>query len=681
MGRRNSEAALGVARPSLLTEHSVSHPASSGTGRLVARLRGASVTAAGHALRPRLLRSWPVMAVLDPSAGMLASLDLVLGLAMIYFAMTLRFDDLTPFGPIAKFAPGILLPAAARPIVNRAAGLYRCSWRHASLRELGGLIVSVAVGTVVCATIFYAAFGRLGITDTTTFPRSFWFIEALLNVSVIGGLRVVIRIYNQFKTAPAPFDSRGLPTILYGAGASGTQVARSALREPRAGVLPVGFIDDDAQLKGQLVAGLRVFGGFEDLDEAVQATGAKQVLVAMPTAPGSTIRRILEAATKRNLTVRTLPALTDMLDGSIDVHRVRSVKVEDLIRRPVMASAGEGAVRLIGASHVLISGAAGSIGSELARQLSLLRPADLVLLDRSESGLYEVERELAPRFHSGAGEDAGHTMHTLLADITSEKRMHQLLLQHSPSIVFHAAALKHVPMMESHACDAVLVNVGGTANLLSASMASGVERFVLISTDKAVEPTSVMGATKRVAELLVRQAAQTSGRAYVSVRFGNVLGSSGSVMRLFQAQLERGVPITVTHADMTRYFMTIPEAARLVLAATSMGSPGDSFVLEMGEPVRIMDLAREFLRLAGRDPDSVPVEIIGPRPGEKITEQLFYRHEEVEKTIVPGVLRMRRQHNPPPDLDAQVRELLALARDYQDEAVRARLFDIVRQCG
>ena len=680
MGSRHSEAVPSAAPPSLPTENSEPHPASHGTGRLVPRLRGASVTAAGRALGPRLLRSRPMIAVLDPSPGTLASLDLVLGLAVIYFAMTLRFDDLAPFGPIARYVPGILLPAAVRPIVNHATGLYGYSWRHASLRELGKLVASVVVGTIVCATIFYAAFGPLGIADTSSFPRSFWFIEALLNVTLIGGSRIVIRIHHQFRTAPTRFDARGVPTILYGAGAAGTQIARSALREPRAGVLPVGFIDDDARLKGQFVTGLRVFGGFQDLDEAVEATGAKQVLVTMPTAPGAAIRRILEAATKRNLTVRTLPALTDLLDGSIDIHRVRSVRVEDLLRRPVVASAGEASTRLIRASHVLVSGAAGSIGSELSRQLSIMGPAKLVLLDRSESALYEIERELAPRLPDEAGDAPGNRMQALLADITSEKRLHQLLLQHNPNVVFHAAALKHVPMMESHPCDAVLVNVGGTANLLSASIASGVERFVLISTDKAVEPTSVMGATKRVAELLVRQAAQSSGRAYVSVRFGNVLGSSGSVMRLFQAQLERGAPITVTHPDMTRYFMTIPEAARLVLAATSIGSPSDSFVLEMGEPVRIMDLAEEFLRLAGRDPDSVPIEVIGPRPGEKIAEQLFYRHEEVEKTVVPGVLRMRRQHLPPPDLDAQVRELLALARDYQDGAVRARLFDIVRQC-
>jgi FlaA1/EpsC-like NDP-sugar epimerase len=333
-----------------------------------------------------------------------------------------------------------------------------------------------------------------------------------------------------------------------------------------------------------------------------------------------------------------------------------------------------GVEEIIRDKTVLITGGGGSIGSELARQVFALGPRRLVLVDRAESPLYLVQRELETRrnHQKGSGELGVH-----LANVASRAAIERLVAAEAPSVIFHAAAYKHVPMMEEHPSDAVHVNVGGTLVLLDAAAAAGVDRFVFVSTDKAVRPSSVMGASKRIAEMLVADAARRTGRPYVSVRFGNVLGSSGSVVPIFQQQLENGEPLTITHADMTRFFMTIPEAAWLILDAAALGRDGDLFVLDMGEPVRIMDLARDLVRLAGRDPESQPIETVGLRPGEKLHEQLFYDAEQVEPTASTKVLRALAPPAPP-DVRDHVRRLLALATGDQDGALRGALLGYVR---
>jgi FlaA1/EpsC-like NDP-sugar epimerase len=408
----------------------------------------------------------------------------------------------------------------------------------------------------------------------------------------------------------------------------------------------VGVLDDDRSKRNQILRGQRVLGGLEELSEIARVTGATRLLIAIPSASGEVVRRAVLEATALGLETRTVPALEELVSGRLGTAAIREVEVTDLLRREPVVMNEAGLRDLMAGQTILVTGAGGSIGSELARQVYDLDPASLVLLDRAEGPLYDIERELdlLGRRDSGtAARDGRHRpeLVTRLANVSSLDGMRRILSDDKPVMVLHAAAYKHVPMMEHHPADAVYTNLGGTLSALRASVDTGVERFVLVSTDKAVAPSSVMGATKRLAELAVAAIARSSGRRYVAVRFGNVLGSSGSVVPLFQRQLREGVPLTITDPEMTRFFMTIPEASRLILEASLLGEPGDLFVLDMGEPIRIVDLARDLARLAGRDPDSVPIEFIGLRPGEKLHETLFYEAEEIESTAHPKVLRAR----------------------------------------
>lgn len=592
-----------------------------------------------------------------------------------YLALELRLDDL--MAPVR--VPGFPLAAALLVVVQMATnihfGLYSRRWRSASAPDLLRIVTAVAVGSFVAATAFYgiAIVGGGGLA--AGFPRSFWFIEFLVSSALLGGIRFAIRVaWDQAAGGHRAGTANHRSTLLYGAGQAGVLMARSASRDPGSGVRPVGFLDDDPTLAGGIVAGLPVFGGIEAMERAAARTGAHVLLITMPSAPGAAVRRVVEAALALHLEVRTVPSLTDILDGTIDAYRIRRVRVEDLLRRPMVTEHAVGVEQIIRDRVVVVTGGAGSIGSELARQVLAIGPRRLVLVDRAESPLYLVERELEMRRQRGRGSGE---IRVHLANVASRPAMDRLIAAETPDVVFHAAAYKHVPLMEEHPSDAVHVNVNGTRVLIDAAEAAGVARFVLVSTDKAVQPSSVMGATKRVAEMLVADAARRTGRPYVSVRFGNVLGSTGSVVPTFQQQLEDGEPLTITHPEMTRYFMTIPEAAWLILDAAALGTKGDLFVLDMGEPVRIMDLARDLIRLAGRDPDSQPIHVVGLRPGEKLHERLFYEVEAVEPTVSAKVLRALAPP-PPEDVREAVRGLFALADGTREDELRETLLRYVR---
>ncbi len=601
----------------------------------------------------------------------LLAIDLVGIVIAAYVALALRFDRLS--GPImvAWFPLVVGLLLAVRTVTNIRLGLYSRRWRYASVPELGRIVAAAAVGSMMGVAIFYGSAVAFHGAWADGFPRSFWPIELLLSVAILGGVRFGIRaaadgVPSLSRTTTA--DRRA--TLLYGAGNAGVLLARSAQRHPGSGVRPVGFLDDDPTLAGGIIAGFRVWGGLETMERAVADTGAKALLITMPSAPGATIRRVVETAMALQLDARIVPSVTDLLDGSVDAYRVRRVSVEDLLRRPMVTEHAPGVEEIIRGRTVLITGGGGSIGSELARQVFSIGPRRLVLVDRAESPLYLVQRELEARRAKGRG---GGELQIHLANVASRASMERLVAAEAPSVIFHAAAYKHVPMMEEHPSDAAQVNIGGTMVLLDAAASAGVDRFVFVSTDKAVRPSSVMGASKRIGELLVADAARRTGRPYVSVRFGNVLGSTGSVVPIFQEQLENGEPLTITHPDMTRFFMAIPEAAWLILDAAALGRYGDLFVLDMGDPIRVMDLARDLVRLAGRDPDSQPIETVGLRPGEKLHEELFYDAESVEPTVSSKVLRATAP-SPPPGIRDDVRRMLALAMGDQDGALRDALF-------
>ena len=620
-------------------------------------------------------------------------LDLAVIALSIVGAMILRFDTLSFTTEAIIYFPAALFPLVVRPPINVAGGLYSRAWAYASVGELARIFVVGIAGTIAGIAFFYLVLSPLGVGGTVTgaggFPRSFFVLEGMLTLAGMGGVRFLIRASNEWRGwRPGSSEGRDgvdgsgpVPTLVYGAGDVGATVLRTiGVAQDGLGMRVVGVLDDDRDKRNQVLRGSKVLGSLDELPEIARATGARRLLIAIPTASGGVVRRAVEDATRLGLETRTVPPLDALVSGRLGAAAIREVEVTDLLRRDPVVIDESGLRSFLAGRTVLVTGAGGSIGSELSRQLYELDPARLVLVDRAEGPLYDIERELALMGgrDSGTASRAGHARAELvarLANAASAGGMTRVLREDRPVMVLHAAAYKHVPMMERHPADAVYTNVGGTLAALRASLDADVERFVLVSTDKAVDPTSVMGATKRLAELAVAAVAHASGRRYVAVRFGNVLGSSGSVVPLFQRQLREGVPLTITDPDITRFFMTIPEASRLILEASQLGEPGDLFVLDMGEPVRIIDLARDLARLAGRDPDSVPIEYIGLRPGEKLHEVLFYDAESVEPTEHPKVLRARDRVPYPTEIDVlgELDALVAVSATGDHEAARTAL--------
>ena len=589
-------------------------------------------------------------------------LDLMVIALSIAGAMILRFDTLLFAKDAIVYFPAALFPLLVRPPINVLGGLYSRAWAYASVGELARIFAVVVIGSIAGIVFFYVVLVPLGVGGTVTgvgrFPRSFFVLEGMLTLAGMGGLRFLIRASTEWEGwRPGDPDRRGgarvtdgtgpVPTLVYGAGDVGATVLRTiGSARDGLGMRVVGVLDDDRGKRNQILRGQRVLGSLDELAEIARVTGARRLLIAIPTASGDVVRRAVVDATALGLETRTVPALDELVSGRLGAAAIREVEVTDLLRREPVAMNEAGLRDSMAGCTILVTGAGGSIGSELARQVFDLDPERLVLLDRAEGPLYDIERELALTSGRDSGTDSRGgrpraELVTRLANVASPDSMRRLMAEDRPVMVLHAAAYKHVPMMEHHPADAVYTNIGGTLATLRASLDANVDRFVLVSTDKAVAPSSVMGATKRLAELAVSAVAHSSGRRYVAVRFGNVLGSSGSVVPLFQRQLREGVPLTITDPEMTRFFMTIPEASRLILEASLLGEPGDLFVLDMGQPVRIVDLARDLARLAGRHPDSVPIQYIGLRPGEKLHESLFYDAEEIEPTAHPKVLRAR----------------------------------------
>jgi FlaA1/EpsC-like NDP-sugar epimerase len=624
-------------------------------------------------------------------------IDLAVISMAIVGAFMLRFESFRFREEALVYFPAALFPLFVRPPINAAFGLYSRAWAYASVGELARITAAAVTGTVVGIVLFYGILVPLGVPGTVTeggnFPRSFFPLEGLLTLAGLGASRFIIRASSEWRGLPGAnrgaWQGEGtgpVPTLIYGAGAAGAQVLRTiALAEDGLGMRVVGFIDDDPRKRNLVIRGSRVLGSINGLGDIARVTAARRLLIAIPSASGDVVRAAVESATSFGLETRTLPALADLVSGRLATAAIREVRVEDLLRRPPVVIDEGGLRDLVAGKTVLVTGAGGSIGSELARQVFELDPARLVLADRAEGPLYDIERELAmlARRDSGKGSRHGRPRAELadrLVNVANAESMRRLLAAEKPVLVLHAAAYKHVPMMEAHPADAIYTNVGGTLAVLESAAEAGVERFVLVSTDKAVAPASVMGATKRVAEIATGEFAMRYDRPYVAVRFGNVLGSSGSVVPLLQRQLREGVPLTITDPEMTRFFMTIPEASRLILEGALLGQAGDLFILDMGEPVRILDLAHDLARLAGRDPASVPVEYIGLRPGEKLHESLFYADEQTQATRHPKVLRVR---TAPPfqrhDVLAIIEELAQVGIRGDHDRARQALFDTLRR--
>lgn len=570
------------------------------------------------------------------------AIDSLIVIVAGWLAICLRFEKFAPVDIYTALLPWLLLPAVVTPAANLLTGVTQISWRRPSPANIVHKAVSATIALGITIVLFYGLLEPLGWPQTSAVPRSYWPMQAViaLALGIVARSRSTwlptrrLPARSTIQTADSPRQAR---TILYGAGAAGAQVAREARDNLGAGLRPVAFLDDDQDLWGQRVAGLPVLGGSASMKAAAARVEATQLLITMPTAGGSVVRRIYDAAVAAGLRVKTMPALGELIAGTTDPARIRPVNVEDLLRRPASEPDQERIRALVSGKRVLVTGAAGSIGSEILRQVLDAGPALLVAFDQAESALFDIEHEILARI--GQSDAPAPVFAVELGSVSDGARLRDLFARYPVDIVVHAAAYKHVPLLETHPSEAVVTNVGGTLELLEHARASGAHRFVLVSTDKAVNPANVMGATKRLAELAVVDAGRRFAWDAVVVRFGNVLGSAGSVIPLFERQLATGAPITITHPEATRFFMTIPEASRLVLSAAALGGPGMTYVLKMGDPVRIVDLARDLIRLSGRQEGEVEIQYIGLRPGERLHETLFNGSETDEPTQDPRILK------------------------------------------
>jgi len=549
--------------------------------------------------------------------------DLALLLLALILSYFLRFDTFTAWDYFQRWWPVAPALLVIYPLAFWGFGLYRRMWQYAGSRELLAVVLASSIASIALAVIVYGVMRPLHLISG--FSRPMLVIDWLLNILFLGGVRFSFKIaWDIVADRKGRIGQGGAPrrVLVVGAGDAGAMIVREMHNNPAINMLPVGFVDDDERKIGNYIHGVKVYGSRKDIPELARRLHVDEALIAMPTAPGKAIREIVGICESAGLRFRTLPGLFELLNGKVWLSQIRDVQLEDLLRREPTSINLEEIAGFISGATILVTGAGGSIGSELCRQIARFRPARLLLLGHGENSIYNIEQELSRKFPSLARD-------VIIADIRDANKMLAILRRYRPQIVFHSAAHKHVPLMEQNVDEAITNNVLGTRNVVRAALAADVQRFVLISTDKAVRPTSIMGATKRIAEMIVQDAAMRSGRAFVAVRFGNVLGSRGSVVPLFREQIAAGGPITITHPEMTRFFMTIPEAVQLVIQAASLATPGQIYALDMGDPVRIVDLAKDLVELSGlklgRD---IEIVYTGLRPGEKLHEELFTSEEQ-----------------------------------------------------
>ncbi|OXS59092.1 FlaA1/EpsC-like NDP-sugar epimerase [Bacillus sp. V-88] len=530
--------------------------------------------------------------------------------------------------------------------------LYKKAWEYASIGELLIIFKVVSYSVLSGAMVQQVAlqeiqFRLLAVT---------W----MLHLMLIGGSRFVWRVYRD--TFISMVDNRKR-TLVVGAGAAGTMVARQLLKND-GDLVPVAFIDDNIRKQKLDILGIPVVGGVDRIENAVAQYDIEHIIIAIPSLSKQELNTIFQECLKTKAKTQTLPMLEDLITGKISVNQFRDVQVEDLLGRDTVEIDMSSISDYVTNKVVLVSGAGGSIGSEISRQISQFNPKQLILLGHGENSIYSIEMELKESFA-----EKGIEFIPVIADLQDEKKMIQVMNEYTPDVVYHAAAHKHVPLMERSPEEAVKNNLIGTTNIAKAASWSGVKTFVMISSDKAVNPTSVMGATKRLSEMVIQSMDQTSSTRFVAVRFGNVLGSRGSVIPLFKKQIEKGGPVTVTHPDMVRYFMTIPEASRLVIQAGALAQGGEIFVLDMGEPVKIVDLAKNLIKLSGHSIEEVGLKFTGMRPGEKLYEELLKDEEIHEQQIYPNIYIGKTAHLYLEEID----EIIETFNDMDRAALREKL--------
>lgn len=547
----------------------------------------------------------------------LVVLDFIIIILAIAIALLLRFD-----GHVPRYYVGVArtygLPMAFLGVLIFAAfKMYNNLWQYASISEL----LTTVAGVSVYSIVVYLAFQVV----PKSMPRSIFLLQWFILIAFIGGVRFLFRILLTLRRSHG-VRGRNTKVLVIGAGSAGSMVIKELREHPELGKIPVAVLDEDKAKWKTRIHAVPVMGGMDVLQKVVDKFSIQEIIIAIPSANEQSIRDLLTQCKNTGCKLRRLPGVYKILDGQVSVKQIRDVEIEDLLGRQPVVLDTEGISSYISGKVVLVTGAGGSIGSELCRQISDFKPRLLILLDIYENNMYQLQLELQASFPTVP-------LKVLIGSIRDEARIEQIFATHKPEIVFHAAAHKHVPLMEDSPGEAIKNNVFGTINMAEAASRHKAKRFILISTDKAVNPTNVMGASKRVAELAMGYFNRNSETEYMAVRFGNVLGSSGSVIPIFQRQIAQGGPVLVTDPEVTRYFMTIPEAAQLVIQAAAMAKGGEIFVLDMGNPVKILDLALDLIMLSGFKPEEdIPIKFIGLRPGEKLYEELYLGEESVDST-------------------------------------------------
>ena len=550
--------------------------------------------------------------------GLLLIVDVITIIGVALISLLIRFDGYITPHYLHQMVDALPIMVISYIVMLLSMHLYTRIWRYAGMREM----VAVLIATTLGAGLFYTG---MYVFDKSL-PRSIYLISWILSTGVIGIGRMVLHYIAMRYGGKQSTDADMVNTLIIGAGDAGATIAREIERYHKRSRKVIGFIDDDESKFNRLMGGVRILGNRYDIPSIVKENKVKEIIIAMPSVTRNEIRNIMEICSPLKCKVNTLPGMYQLLDDEVLVSHLHPVSIEDLLERDEVRLDMDIVEHYIRDKVVLVTGAGGSIGSEICRQIMRVGPKQLLLLGHGENRIYLINQELKNIYKDGP-------IIPIIADIRDKQQLDQIFTQYNPQVVFHAAAHKHVPLMEIQPMAAVLNNIYGTRNVADVAGRHGVERFVMISTDKAVNPTSVMGATKRVAEKVIISMNDTYDTKYITVRFGNVLGSRGSVIPLFKKQIEAGGPVTVTDPEMTRYFMTIPEASQLVLQAGAMGKGGEVFLLDMGEPVKIIDLARNMIRLSGLEPDKdIHIKITGLRPGEKKYEELLTSEEGTNRT-------------------------------------------------
>ena len=599
--------------------------------------------------------------------------DLVLFPLSLYLAYIFRFDGNIPVEFFIQFKRTILIFLVIRIVVNALFGLYKGLWRYLGIHDFITIFKAVTMASIVilAALTYLSKYsleyqGYMGLNH----PRSIYVIEWLITLIFVGGTRSFVRIYREVHIRRSA-ELKEL--LIVGAGNAGEMLVRDIQRNPQTGYSPVGFVDDDPELAGEKIHNVKILGTVKEIPEIVNRYNVKEILIAVPSAGSKEMREIVKYCQESNCIYKTMPGINDVADGRVTIKQIRNVEIDDLLGReridldiPAISSYLTGKV-------IMITGAGGSIGSELAKQVLKFEPKVLLLIDNNENSIYYLDMELNPH-------RSQFPIYAIVEDITNEDQMRIIMKKYQPQVIFHAAAHKHVHLMEKFPEKAIRNNVLGTLNICKLSVDAGVEKFILISTDKAVNPTNIMGATKRIAELIIQGMNSHGKTKFMCVRFGNVLGSSGSVIPLFKRQIARGGPITVTDPEVKRYFMTIPEAVQLVIQAGAIGEHGNIFVLDMGDPVKIADLAKELIRLSGlREGEDIEIVYTSLRPGEKMDEELFSKTEGISLTKYKKIFMARNTQVDFKKLSRGINDLEEIAKTENREKLISKIREVVSE--